>query len=340
MEPLFFSIIGAPSSGKSYFLTALTWLLRRVLPQHFFVDFTDADPAANGVLGSCEESLFLNPEPGRFVPLGDLIRKTELEGELYDTVAFGEQTISFPRPFMFTMQLKPGHPNYGRSSNLARVLCLYDNAGEHFQPGQDTTASPVTRHLARSRSIFFLFDPMQDHRFREFRRLETRSAAQGRVGRQEILLNEAAARLRKHGDFPQNSKYERPLIIVLSKFDEWGHLLDGMEGGDPWRSKSRSDSTLCGIELDRIEQRSQRLRQMLLLYCPELVSAAEAFAEEVTYIPVSSLGDEVALDAQTGRAGIRPEQIRPYWVTVPLVYALSRTLPGLIPRIGRKPRTA
>ncbi len=30
MEPLFLSILGAPASGKSYFLTAMTWQLRRL----------------------------------------------------------------------------------------------------------------------------------------------------------------------------------------------------------------------------------------------------------------------------------------------------------------------
>jgi hypothetical protein len=32
MEPLFLSILGAPASGKSYFLTAMTWQLRQALP--------------------------------------------------------------------------------------------------------------------------------------------------------------------------------------------------------------------------------------------------------------------------------------------------------------------
>ncbi len=35
MEPLFVSILGAPASGKSYFLTAMTWQLRRTLPTPF-----------------------------------------------------------------------------------------------------------------------------------------------------------------------------------------------------------------------------------------------------------------------------------------------------------------
>ncbi len=70
MEPLFLSILGAPASGKSYFLTAMTWQLRRILPIHFKVDFTDADPASNRALNDCEESLFLNPDEGEVDPAG------------------------------------------------------------------------------------------------------------------------------------------------------------------------------------------------------------------------------------------------------------------------------
>src|SRR5579875_1968147 len=165
MEPLFFSILGGPASGKSYFLTTLTWQLRQVLPLHFHVAFTDADPTANRILNAWEESLFLNPDEDRLIPLGHLIRKTELQGELYDTVAHGQQTVTYPRPFLFTIRPQKGHL-HADSPRLARMLCLYDNAGEHFQPGQDTASSPVTRHLARSRAVLFLFDPTQDPRFR------------------------------------------------------------------------------------------------------------------------------------------------------------------------------
>ena len=56
---------GSPASGKSYFLTAMTWQLRQILPAQFQVAFTDADPASNRTLNECEESLFLNPDERR-----------------------------------------------------------------------------------------------------------------------------------------------------------------------------------------------------------------------------------------------------------------------------------
>ncbi len=195
MEPLFLSILGGPASGKSYFLTSMTWQLRKLLPLEFSVAFTDADPAANRVLNECEESLFLNPRESEMTPLGNLIRKTELQGELYDTVGYGQQRVSYPRPFLFTMQPQARHMSADKAEASSRMLCLYDNAGEHFQPGQDTTSSPVTRHLAHSRAILFLFDPTQDKRFRAVCRSKDIGPAgtrDNRLSRQETLLNESA----------------------------------------------------------------------------------------------------------------------------------------------------
>ena len=71
-------------------------------------------------------------------------------------------------------------------------------------------------------------------------------------------------------------------------------------------------------------------------YCPETVAAAEAFAKNITYIAVSSLGEQVELDPTSGLPGIRPKNIHPHWVTVPLLYALSRVQPALIPRLIRR----
>jgi hypothetical protein len=216
----------------------------------------------------------------------------------------------------------------------ARMLCLYDNAGEHFQPGQDTTSSPVTRHLAQSRAVLFLFDPTQDPRFRAAcRGADAGGSAQraARLSRQETILNEAALRIRRHAGLSHGTKYERPMIVIVSKFDQWSHLLDP-GGGEPWKTQGNS----TGVDIERIERASVRLRQVLMQYCPETVAAAESFAKNITYIAVSSLGQQVEVDPTTGLAGIRPKNIHPHWVTVPLLYALSRVQPALIPRLIRR----
>jgi hypothetical protein len=339
MEPTFVSILGTPACGKSYYLTALTWELRRLLPVHFGLSFTEADTVSNRHLSEYEESLFLNPRAQELVPLADLIRKTDLQGELYDTVMYGDQAVSYPRPFLFTMQPLKNHPHFGRAEKMARNLCLYDNAGEHFLTGQDSTASPVTHHMTHSKLLMFLFDPTQDQRFRSLCQLgkgDSANTASGRTSRQESTLLEAAARVRRYTGLPQNAKHQRPLIVAVTKLDAWRHLLADKDWQEPWIAKDR----IAGIDVEKIEKRSQDTRGLLFKICPEMVHAAEGFAQQVVYIPVSALGRIPEPDPQTNNLALRPGEIKPIWVTVPLLYGFCRWLPGLIPSLRRKQRSA
>jgi hypothetical protein len=138
MPPVFVSILGAPACGKSYFLAAMSWQLRKVLPKRFSLSFNDADPGLNHLLHEYESLQFLNPKQDELVA----IQKTDVQGDLYDTVLFGDQRVSYPRPFVFSVAPLEGHPNYARAAKTARALCLYDNAGESFLPGADTAAKP------------------------------------------------------------------------------------------------------------------------------------------------------------------------------------------------------
>jgi len=96
MEPFFVSILGTPGCGKSFYLTAMTWELRRVMALHFGITFMEADTVLNRHLTEYEEALFLNAQGEDLVPMGDLIRKTELHGDLCDTVMSGGQTAINP----------------------------------------------------------------------------------------------------------------------------------------------------------------------------------------------------------------------------------------------------
>ena len=163
MEPLFVSVLGAPGSGKSYFLASMTWRLRRTLAKYFHTTLADADPQANLILNGYEEKLFLNPQPDQLVALD----KTQLEGDLYEPVRFGERVVLYPRPFVFSMRPSDGHPHLSRARRISRAVCLYDNAGEHFLPGDFYSANrPGTDHLAVSSALLFLFDPTQHPTFR------------------------------------------------------------------------------------------------------------------------------------------------------------------------------
>ena len=343
MDTLFLSVLGASSSGKSYFLAAMTSQLREVLPFHFSVTLTDVDPAINRLLNLWEESLSHNPHPDRFISLGDLIGKTELEGGMYyDSVRYGHQVVRYPRPFLFSIHPQPTHPQAQgpNAPSLTRLLCLYDNAGEHFEPGRDDQTTPVTRHLAKSQGLLFVFDPTQDQKFRgalKAKGVEVRTSSSSRFSRQSIILNEAASRVRRHAGLGQSEKHDRPLIIVLTKFDQWGSLFPTGDTSPPWYKVGSDPNVPAGLDVERIEERSKLLRQLMVDYCSELVAAAEGFAKEVTYIAVSSLGPNIEVDPGTGVVGIRPEMIQPQWVTVPFQYCLTKVMPGLLFKLKRRP---
>ena len=167
LKPIFFSLLGAVASGKSFFLAALSYQMRRTLPPLFRLAFTDTEPELNRHLSEYEESLIAATSSREPVLLSSLIRKTEEHGDLYHTVSYGGRTATYPRPVLFTIRPQSGHPRENEATRYGRVICLYDNAGESFLPGKDSAENPVTRHMAFARVLFFVFDPTQEPGFRE-----------------------------------------------------------------------------------------------------------------------------------------------------------------------------
>lgn len=330
LSPLFVSIVGLPTSGKSFFLGALIWSLRRLLPTRFAVEFNDADTMANQVLHSYEEQLFLRDDPQALVALGDLIPKTQLAGDLYSTVRRGDHEVRYAKPFSFTLQLSAQHPQYNAHKPTGRILCLYDNAGEHFLPGQDTSTAPGTRHLAKSNILLFLYDPSQDPRMHGV----IRSANPDHVppptpsaGRQESALHEVASRVRKNLNLKRDARLEKPLFVLVTKADLW---LRGQTLPEPW--KASAALRVHAFDRAAADEMSSETRSMLNEHVPELIMAAESIAETVCYVPVSSLGVRPQWTVD-GKACVKPADLQPQWVTVPFVYGLSAAVGGIIARV-------
>ena len=329
MPPLFVSVVGGPGSGKSYMLASITWMLRQQAGAFGF-GFSDGDPTANRELQTYEELLFLSGDPESPVSL----RKTELAGEqLYQSIVLDGQRLTFPRPFQFTLVSSNQHMKRRHTYN--RALVLYDNAGEHFQPGEDTTGSPVTRHLSESAATLFLFDPTQDPRFRDACRFDdpqlkhgVRPDGIGPVMRQEAILSELAARVRRYRGLGQTAKVEKPLIMVLAKADIWLDVDDELQlGSEPFIGEGS-----LRLDHERIDRMSSRVRELMVSKCPEIVAVAEGFSQHVTFIPISSLGVSPEYIPDGRYYAVRPSRIKPRWVTVPLLYVLSRV--GVIGKAG------
>ena len=333
MQCIFYSILGSPGSGKSHMLATTTWQMRQALGTRFKLSISDADPDSNRQLNEAEERLFFNEHPDKLAS----IPKTETEGELYQPVQFGDETIWYPRPFVFVVQPLSDHPQIAKRDELSRTICLYDNAGEHFLPGGESSISPATQHLNISRGLLFLFDPTQHARFREACKADTTDPqilGTGRSHRQDQILHEAANRIRTHSGMSQQQKYGKPLVIVVTKLDAWGPTLwpEWSSIEDPIRDAKQG---LAGLQNSLIEEVSVKVRAIMLKHAPEFVNAAEGFGEKVTYIPSSALGRAPEEDSETGRLGVRPNEVKPVWAEVPLLYLLNQTTTGLIPSVRR-----
>jgi len=316
---LIFSIIGIPASGKSYLLAAMSWELRSLLPKRFSIAFNDADPLNNLILNEAENTLFLQDDLDAWVAL----RKTEMEGEMYDRVHMDTQSVLLPHPFLFTLRPTGAHPAANSAAQATRILCFYDNAGENFQPGQDSATSPGTQHLARSKI------PRFRKRCRQLSKDPQLSV--GRTAdRQDAVLTEAALRIRTYARLSSNQKLDKPLLVLVAKADIWGRLINEDFREEPLIAPGQGGGQLTQVDLARVDAMSQKVRALLLEHSPEFVAAAEDAFQPVVYIPVSALGGSPTQKDSDGPLLVRPKDISPRWVTVPVLYAFARWSSGLI----------
>src|SRR5439155_24218507 len=108
--------------------------------------------------------------------------------------------------------------------------------------------------------------------------------------RQEPILQEAAARIRRYAGLRQTERHRRPLIVILTKFDAWCQLLGSDPPDDPWLEVRGADSRgngysagLCGLDVAAVEHQSKLARVLLLKLSPDTVTGAEGSAEDVLY---------------------------------------------------------
>ena len=310
-----FSIVGAPSSGKSYYLSVLVRILHDALFRSFGVAFRDADPSGNQILNQMVSRLF-----GQYTPEDAFLAKTDLEGELYETMPRYGQKVKLPRPFIFNLSSR-------RDPAEDFSVVFYDNAGEHFQPGRNSTDSPGAQHIAVASGIFFLFDPLHSPDF--LRRMGTVSdpqAADHRDEQQDVLLAETEARIKSLLGLATRSKISTPLAVMLGKCDTWLHLL----GEAPLEPAVRDGR----LDQPALRRNSARLRELLCAVSPSLVGNAEAISSEVMYFAISPLGSSPVVF--TDAAGIRkvgpdPALIAPIDVEVPTLWVLAQIAPSMFP---------
>lgn len=319
----FFSIVGMPSCGKSYFLTAMLWKIRKSLSNYFEFNLNDTDATFNAVINKYESILFLNNKPHELIALP----KTELHGAGYSNqVLLDGLSIDLPRPFIFSLSPRPSHPLYEKNQKaLERNVILYDNAGEHFEPGRENPNNLATLHLAFSDGIMFLYDPLRDVRMQSICSKDDPQYLQ-ESSNQLSLFYEMAERIRKFTGLSMHEKYEQPLIMVIAKFDAIKDSMDFSITNEDFLDYN-PETFEYSLNLTAITNVSFLLREKLLEIAPELVGAAESFSKLVYFVPVSAFGRAPAYVEQGDQnnqtlLGICPQDINPIWAEVPFLLQL------------------
>lgn len=318
-RPFFVSVAGTPSSGKTYFQTAMIHRLRSIFAEKACLEFEEVEIGTSNYFLENESTLFHNPESNDWVS----IAKTQEFGDHYRLVQFNQELVSYPKPFVFKLRPTHLHPKRSSKEKATRLLAFYDNAGESFEKGRDSLVNPVTRHLGLSHVLMFCLDLEQEDAFQKKYGKSKRPDAN--TGKQLACFEETTRRVR---ELSISGQTEKNLIVVVTKFDRWNTQLGIQLKKNLWQAKERF--SVSAFDTQTIEETSLRLRKALFKRIPEWVDACERFSNRVLYVPVSAIGSQPEID-ENGLASIRPRNIRPVWTEVPLVYALTKWCGGLIP---------
>ena len=307
-----FSIVGAPSSGKSYYLSVLIRELQVSLYKNFGVVLKDLDPSGNMLLTQMKNSLFSAKKPEDAI-----LAKTALEGLMYERYPRFGKLVALPKPMTYSLS----HDGAPETS-----IIFYDNAGEHFEPGLDIEESPGALHVASSSGIFFIFDPASNRNFKNAigDYPDPQLTIDGRLDQQDTILSEMEVRIKRILAIEPSRKIDTPLAVIIGKCDIWRHLLK-----EPVRSP------IVGGKLDMsvIDSNSALLRDLMLSLDPSIVASAESISSNLRYFALSALGHspQTLTDGPcAGKIAPIPSKIHPIDVEIPTIWALSKST-DLIP---------
>lgn len=325
MDSRIFSIIGAPSSGKSYYLASLIHeMTYRVAPE-FGIAWRDADPAGNSQLNDVSNRLFTSASPEQAY-----LSKTDLEGALYENFHRHGRTVKLPKPFIF-------NASKTRSKTPPISFVFYDNAGEHFEPGRNNEDSPGAMHVAVASGLFFLFDPATSPNFRRIitNKQDPQLHADGRqLDQQAIIMAETESRIASILNIAPGEQLDTPFAIMIGKCDLWeDYLLTPEGGGRPLLPLTAQGKLIK----DNVQANSERLRSLLMKMNPAICATAESISSNVCYFAVSQLGvsPETFEDPLTGvtRIGPDPTRINPRYVCEPVLWMMTQIAPDFIQTI-------
>jgi hypothetical protein len=350
-RPYFISVVGAPRSGKTYFLTSMVHGLRKDLVRFLGLTLNDSDSHEVKAFLEYEKELFFPSDPNSLT----FLHKTQETGSLYNKVILDGVEVQLPKPFIFTLRPMESHPLAAKLKVAAqRNLVLYDNAGESFEFLKEKAGHiRVTQHLSECDAVLFNFDPLQcpDARTRLASVSHDPQVSQmSATYRQETILSEVVNRIKRHRALSDGEFAPSVLAVCVQKYDVWKSLVPhGTTINDDGGGKSVVDHSsieydqrrgIGGLDIEEINTISLLIRSFIQDLCPEFVALAEASFRTVRYFPVSALGTspeledgQTTVDAGANLLKVRPANLQPFRVTHPMLWLLHKW--GLILRTTR-----
>lgn len=325
IEEMIFSIIGAPSSGKSYYLASFIHEMAYKVAPEFNLAWRDADPAGNSQLNDVSNRLFSAATPQQAY-----LSKTDLEGALYEEFYRHGRMVKLPKPFVFNLSKM-------QSKKPPLSMVFYDNAGEHFEPGRNNEDSPGAMHVAVASGLFFLFDPTSCPAFRKLitHREDPQLNSNGmQLDQQAIIMAETESRIASILNTGPGEQISTPFAVLIGKCDLWEDYLSTPEGG----GKPLLPAVVNGkLIRENVEANSQRLRKLMMKIQPAICTTAESISDNVRYFAISQLGCSPVTfeDELTGvtRIGPDPNVIAPRYMCDATLWMLSLLAPDYIPTV-------
>jgi hypothetical protein len=326
------SIVGAPSAGKSYFLTSMINELEESLPRHFGLAFKDSDASGNAIVSDMRAKLFSDSSN----PAEIALDKTVPGGEMFKSWERDGRQMKLPKPF--TYLVSPFAADAGINQTLH--LVFYDNAGEQFEPAErsesgESSDLDSTQHLASSKAILFLYDPASNVRFR--RMLSEKMDPQLRdekflkLNRQDNIIAEMRNRIMTELNVDANDRIETPLLMLIGKCDLWAELIEA-----PFENPISEK----GIDFAIVDRNSAKVREFLLQTSPGVVANAESISQTVVYFPVSPIGHSPQKFVPPGesdeRIGPVPGMVNPLFPEVPVIWTLAKMHPEMFRSVERE----
>lgn len=330
------SIVGAPSSGKSYYLATAVQTLELILHRYFGLAFQSGDPEGNAPFQRMRAQLFSGSDDPFIIRLD----KTDPGGDVYyEKQQRQGRSVILPRPLSFSI-------NSFREELLPVSLGFYNISGEHFGPllhqqSFEELKIEIDEFIGKASTLLCLFDPALCEQFRTF--LNPAPPTMGSHARGDIqdqLFQALGNRLKRELGLDAVERLAAPLGVLVAKCDLW---MDHLESGGKPIANPVAENRL---DLDLIDENSDRVRDLLRRVNPSTVDCFEAIAEEVIYFPVSSFGHcPEVFTATSSKGGGEvtekiigpvPGRLDPMFTEVPILWALSRNRPDLIPAVRRK----